>query len=146
MCASTSRSQRLAGSGLRADLAGKLRHRPRLHQGGANAVANEVMDERLLAEANLSLGGMNVNIHLARRHLQEKQHHRKNGRRNDVAISLSQRALNQPVAYQSVVHKNKDGIAIQLLQLRLAYKTMDAQLSRLRLGVILIAPPWRRLR
>ena len=61
---------------------------------------------------------MHVDVDFGRRHLQKKQHHRIDGRRNDVAIGLGQRVLHQAVANQAAVHENEDRIAIELLNLR----------------------------
>ena len=117
--------QRYRRSRRGSDLSRKLRHRTRLHQRSANAVAYEVMDEGLLSKADLSLRGMHIRVHLCRRHLQEQQHHGEDRRRNDVAIRLSKGMLYQAIAHQAMVHENKNGIAVQFLQLRLRHKSMQ---------------------
>ena len=47
-----------------------------LDECGADGVADEVVDEAGLAEADLGLGGVDVDVDLLRRHLQEEQNYR----------------------------------------------------------------------
>src|SRR5882757_6085118 len=89
---------------------------------------------------------MDVYINLSGRHLEKQQHDRKYSRRHDVAISVSQRVLNQPIANQTAVDENKNRVAIELLNLRLRNETMKTNFSRLQfLDLFRIAPPGRRL-
>src|SRR5215472_15374102 len=86
---------------------------------GSQAVADKIMDGVLLPEAHLGLSGVYVYVHLFGRDFKEKQHDRKTRGRNHIAIGLAYGVQKQPVANQSLVHKNVDRVAIQLLQFRL---------------------------
>ena len=146
------RRQRLARCRMRAHLRHKLRHRTRLHQRRAYRVANKIMHHALLPETYLGLRGMHIHVYLARRQLQKQQHHRIHRRRNNIPVSLGQRVLQQPVANRAPIHKHKNRIAIQLLNLRLRDKSMNPHLPRIwcweRFAVFIgfPAPPRRRLR
>src|SRR4051812_42303380 len=89
---------------------------------------------------------MHIRIHLFARHLQKEQHHGKHCRRDDVAISISQRVLYQAVADQTAIHKNKDGIAIELLYFRLRDESMHADSTGHGGLDFWIAAPGRQLR
>ena len=87
---------------------------------------------------------MHVGVHLFIGQLDKQQHHRENRGRKNVAVALGQRVLHQPVADQAAIHKHEDGIAVQLLQLRLGNKAMQPQITRdRRLVVLAAAPRWR---
>ena len=88
------------------------------------------MNQALLAETDLGLGGMNVDIHFLGRHLKEQQHHREAGGRNHVAIGLGDGVHQQPVADEALVDEDVDGVAIELLQLRLGVEAGQAQMRR----------------
>src|SRR5258708_1076405 len=89
---------------------------------------------------------MHVDIDLSSRHLEKQQHDRKYSRWHDVAISIGERVLNQPIANQTAVDENKNRVAIELLNLRLRNETMKTNFSRLQfLDLFRIAPPGRRL-
>ena len=62
---------------------------------------------------------MHVDIYFARRHLEKQQHHGVYGRRNNVAVCLGQGMLHQAVANEASINERVDGIAIELLDLRL---------------------------
>src|SRR5208283_4999251 len=68
--------------------------------------------------------------------------------RQNIAISLGERVLDQAVANQPPIHKNENRIAVELLYLRLRNETMKPKLAGLGLGGLFhrIAPPRRRLR
>src|SRR5581483_136739 len=87
---------------------------------------------------------VNFNI----QHLQKQQHNQENGWRDNVAISLHQCILNQPVANQAAIHKRVDRVTVQLLDLGLRNETMQPQESRISPGLLIIflAPPRWRLR
>ena len=93
-------------SRMRTHLRSELRRRTRLHQSGARRIAHKVVHHTRLPKAHFRLRGMDINIHFPRRHFKKQQHHRKNRRRNDVAISLGQPMLNEPIANQSPVDED----------------------------------------
>ena len=115
---------------MRSDLRDKLRHRARFHQRRAHRIANKVMHKTLLAKAHFGLCRMHVGINLSRRRFQEQQYDRKHGGGNDVAICLCQRMLHDTIAHQPLIHEDKDGVSVELLQLRFRDKTMQPHLSR----------------
>ncbi len=92
--------------------------RARLDQRRPQAVAHKVVDQTLLTEAHLGLGGMHVHIHFFGRHFEEEQHYREAGGRNHVAIGLSDCVKQQPVADKTLVHKDIDRVPVEFLQLR----------------------------
>ena len=100
-----------------------------LHQRGADGVADEVVNEAGLAEADLGLGGVDVDVDLLRRHLEEEQDDRERGGRDDVAIGLGERVQDEPVADQAAVDEDVDGVAIELLQLGLGDEAGDAEVA-----------------
>ena len=86
----SSRSERLTGGGLGIDFRKKLRNRARFHQRRARRVAHKIMNYTLLPEADLGLGRMNIDIDLRSRHFEEQQNHRKNRRRQNIAVSVGE--------------------------------------------------------
>ena len=102
-----------------ADFSDELRYRAGLHQGRADRVAKEIVGDRLLAKADLSFRGMNIDIDFGVRHLEKKEHDGKNRRRKNVAIGLGERVLDDAVANEASINERVDGIAIELLDLRL---------------------------
>ena len=112
----------------------EARGRAGADQGSAQAVADEVVDAVLLAEADFGFGRMNIDIHLFRRHLQEEQDDGEGGWRNDVAVGLADRVQQQPVADKPLVDKDIDGVAVELLQLRLGVEAAQPQVSRARVA------------
>jgi len=87
----------------------------RVHKRGADGIADEVVDEGRLAEANLGLGGMNVDIDLFGRHLEEEEDDGVGGGRNDVAVCLGECVEYETVADDASVDEDVDGIAIEFL-------------------------------
>src|SRR5579884_2616395 len=112
------------------DLDRELRHRTRFHQRRANRVSYEIVDGRLLAEANFGLRGMHVDVDLGRRHLQEEQDDRKNRGRQDVAVSLGDRVLDQAIANQAAIYENENRVAVELLNFWFRNKAVEVKLSR----------------
>ncbi len=137
--------QRRAGMRRGGQRTGETGRRPRGHQRSSHGVADEVVYEPRLPEAHLGFGRMHIHIDLLRRHLQEEQHHRERGWRNDIAVGLSQRMQHHPVAHQAMVDEDVDRVAVQLLQLRLGDEPRNAQKSGVGRRVILLALPGRRL-
>src|SRR5260370_25527412 len=94
---------------------------------------------------------MNIHIHFSVRQLKEQQHHRKNCRRQNIAIRLGQRVLDQPVADKAPVDEVVDGMAVQLLDLWLGNESMKAQIAgvgvkpwvTLVLILFVASPRWR---
>ncbi len=97
----------------------------RLIERVAQAVADKVVNQGLLAEADLGLGGMHVDVHFFGRHFKEEQHDRKAGGRNDVAIGLGDGVQQQAVADEPLVDEDVDGIAIELLQFGLGIEAAE---------------------
>ncbi len=101
----------------------------RLHERGADGVADEVVDEAGLAEADFGLGGMDVDVDLLRRHLEEEQDDGVGGGRDDVAVGLGERVEDELVADEALVDEDVDGVAIELLQLGLGDEAGDAEVA-----------------
>jgi hypothetical protein len=102
------------------------------------------VDAVLLAEADLGLGGVDVDVHLLGRHLQEEQNDREAGGWNDVAVGLRDGVEQQPVTDKAFIDKDIDGVAIEFLELRFGVETGQAQSSRLGFGLIGIDfPGWQ---
>src|SRR5271165_3042317 len=94
---------------------------------------------------------MHVDVNLGERHLEEEQHNGINRGRKDVAISLGERMLHHAVADEASVDEDKDGVAIELLNLRTRDESVQADLAgrgslRLFLVVLRLAAPRRTLR
>ena len=83
------------------------------------------MNHRLLPETDLGLRRVHIHIHFGSRHLNKEQDHRIHGRRQNVAIGLGNRMLNEAVANQASVDENKNRIAIQFLNFRLGNETVQ---------------------
>ena len=119
--------------------------RTRGNQRVPQAVANEIVDQRLLAEANLCFGGVNVYVHLFGRHFKEEQNHRRAGGRDDVPIRLGDGVQQKTIPNEPLVDEDVDGVAIELLQFRLGVKAGErAMMPGSRARLIGIALPWRR--
>src|SRR5256885_14897648 len=80
--------ERWAGSGMCSNFCGKLRDRAGLHQCSANRIANKIVRNRLLAEADFSFRWMYVDVHFSAGQLQKQKHDWENHRWEDIAISL----------------------------------------------------------
>ena len=116
-----------------------------LHEGGADGIADEVVDEAGLAEADLGLGRVNVDVNLLRGHLQKEQHHGEAGGRKDVAVGLAECVEDQLVADEALIDEDVDGVAIELLQLRLGDEAGEAEVAGVGWGVVGVALPGGRL-
>jgi hypothetical protein len=75
------------------------------------------------------------------RHLEEEQDNRVRGGRKNVAIGLVERVEDELVADEALVDEDIDGVAIELLQLRLGDEAGDAEKARLGRGVVFFALP-----
>ena len=122
--------QRRAGVGRVVQGGGEAGGGAGLHERGADGVADEVVDEAGLAEADFGLGGVDVDVDLLRRHLEEEEDDRERGGRDDVAVGLGERVEDELVADEAVVDEDVDGVAIELLQLGLGDEAGDAEDSR----------------
>src|SRR5580658_3759703 len=103
---------------------------PRLDERGSKAIADEIVDQSLLAKADLGLGRVDVYVDLLGWHIEEEQHHREAGGWNHVPVSLGYRVKQQPVADKPLVHKHVDRVAVELLELGLGIKSAEAERSR----------------
>ena len=86
------------------------------------------MNQGLLAEADLGFCGMDVHVHFFRRHIEEQEHHRRAGGRNDVAIGFGDGVEQQAVADKTLVDEDVDRVAIELLQFGLGVEAGEAEL------------------
>ena len=73
----------------------------RLHERGADGVADEVVDEAGLAEADFGFGGMDVDVDFFGRHLEKEQDDGERGGRDDVAVGLGERVQDEAVAHEA---------------------------------------------
>src|SRR5262249_29954141 len=101
------RRQSRRSCGLRRDLARELRNWPGFHQSRAHRFAHEVVYKRLLSETHLDLRRMHIGVNLLIRQLDEQENDRKDGRRQNVAISLCDCVLHQAVTNQSPIDEDK---------------------------------------
>ena len=115
-----------------------------LHEGGADGVADEVVDEAGLAEADFGFGGVNVDVDLLRRHLEEEQDDGEGRGREDVAIGFAERVEDELVADEALVDEDVDGVAIEFLQLGFGDEAGDAEVAGFGRGVVFFALPGRR--
>ena len=118
--AEAAREGRLEGGGEAGGGAG-------LHERGADGVADEVVDEAGLAEADFGLGGMDVDVDLLRGHFEEEQDDGERGGRDDVAVGLGEGVEDEAVADEAVVDEDVDGVAVELLQLGLGDEAGEAE-------------------
>src|SRR6266849_6195653 len=116
---------------LRANLRQKLRHRPCLHQRRPYRLAHEIVNHGLLPETHLGFRRVHIHIHFGGRHLNKEQNDGIHRRRQNVPIRLGDPVLNETVANQPPIHKNKNRIAIELLNLRLGNKTVQPHLAEI---------------
>ena len=104
------------------------------------------MDEGGLAEADLGLGGMDVDVDLLRGHLEEEQDDGEAGRWDDVAVGLGEGVQDEAVADEAVIDEDVDGVAVELLQLGLGDEAGDAKEPGVGWLVVLFGltlPGWR---
>ena len=98
-----------------------------LHEGGADGVADEVVDEGRLAEADFGLGGVDVDVDLLWGHLdEEEEDYGKRRRRDDVAVGVGEGVEDELVADEALIDEDVDGVAIEFLQLGLGDEAGDA--------------------
>ncbi len=97
---------RAAGKG-----SGEAGGRASLYECGADGVADEVVDEAGLAEADFGLGGMDVDVDFLRRHLEEEQDYRVRRGWKDVAVGFAERVEDELVADEALVDEDVDGVA-----------------------------------
>ncbi len=98
-------------------------------QGGAQAVADEVVDGRLLAEADLSLGRVDVDVDLFGREFKEKQDDGEGCGGDDVAVGLRDCVEHKAVADEAFVDEDVYGVAIELLEFGLGEETGEAEVA-----------------
>src|SRR5579863_5291161 len=72
---------------------------------------------------------MNIDVHFCRRHFEEQQDDRVDRGWNDVAVGFGERVLDESVANQASVDEDVNGIAVQLLDLRLRHEAVEAHLA-----------------
>ena len=102
------------------------------------------MHMALLAETDFSLGRMDVDVHLVGGHLQKEQHDRIECGRQDVAIGFENGVDDDFVPDEAAVDEDEDGVAVELLHLRLADEAVQAQVAGSGWLVVgLAAPGWR---
>ena len=112
-----------------------------LHERGADGVADEVVDEAGLAEADLGLGGMDVDVDLLRRHLEEEKDDGEGGGWEDVAVGLGEGVEDELVADEALVDEDVDGVAIEFLQLGLGDEAGEAEVAGFGWSVVGVALP-----
>jgi hypothetical protein len=103
------------------------------------------MHQGRLAEADLGLRRVDVDVDLLRRHLEEEQQHRERGRRQHVAVGFDRGVQDQPVADEPAINEDVDGVAVELLQFGLRGKAAQAQVAGLGWLVVRVATPGRQL-
>ena len=79
--------------------------------GGGQRMARRADDEAAhqpgIAEAHLGLGGMDVDVHLLRRQLEEQRHHGMAVAGEEILIGAAHRALQQAVAHRPAVDEEE---------------------------------------
>src|ERR1700733_14541201 len=120
---------------------GEARGGARLHESGAYSVADKVVHEAGLAEADLCLCWVNVYVDLLRRHLEEEQDDGKGGRWEDVAVCLVECVENKFVADEALIHEDVDRVAIEFLQFRFGDEAAEAKIAWLGGSVIGVPLP-----
>jgi hypothetical protein len=108
----------------------------------ANGVANKVVHEAWLAEADLCLGWVDIDVDLLRRHLEVKEDDGIRSGREDVPVSLRKCMEDELIADETLIDENVNGVAIELLQLGLGDEASQAQVTGVGCNVILFALPW----
>jgi hypothetical protein len=105
-----------------------------LDEGGAQTVSHEVVDQALLAEADLGFGGVDVDVDLFRRHFKEEEDNGERCGRKNVAIGLADGVQEGAVADEALVYEDVDGVAVELLQFGFGVEAGEAEGTRGRLG------------
>src|SRR4051812_32906767 len=94
---------------------------------------------------------MNIDVDFGVGHFEKDENNRKNCGRNNVAIGVAERVLDEAVADEASIDEGVDGVAVELLDLRLGDEAVEAEMARIFacssifLGD-LFAAPGRRLR
>jgi len=115
-----------------------------LHQRNADAFADEVVDEGLLAEADLGFGGVDVDVDFVGRHFEKQEDDRERGGRDDVAIGLDDGVNDEAIADEALVDEDVDRVSVELLQRGAGDEAAEAEEAGIGRGVVAIAAPGRR--
>ena len=101
------------------------------------------MDEAGLTEADFGLGGMDVDVDLLWRHLEEEQDDRVRGGRENVAVRLAECVEDESVADEALVDEDVDRVAIEFLQFGFGDEAGEPKVAGVRRGVVFFAfPRW----
>src|ERR1019366_10604960 len=111
--------QRRARRWLRVDCRQKPCNRARLDERRPQAVANKIVDMALLPETHLGFCWVYVDVHFFGGHFEEEEDDWEAGWGDHVAVGLRDGMYQKPVADEALVYENVDGVAVELLQLRL---------------------------
>ena len=130
------RSVRAAGEG-----GGEAGGGTGLNEGGADGVAEEVVDEGGLAEADLGLGGMDVDVDLFGGHLEKEQDDGEAGGRKDVAVGLGEGVEDEAIADEAAVDEDVDRVAVEFLELGFGDEAGDAEEAGVGGFVVFVALP-----
>ena len=112
-----------------------------LHERGADGVADEVVDEAGLAEADFGFGGVDVDVDLLRGHLEEEEDDGEGGGWEDVAVGLGEGVEDELVADEALVDEDVDGVAIEFLQLGFGDEAGEAEVAGFGRSVVGVALP-----
>ena len=82
-----------------------------------------------LAEADLGLGGVDVDVDLFGREVEEEQDDGEGGGRDDVAVGLGEGVEDEAIADEAVVDEDVDGVAVELLELGFGDEAGDAEVA-----------------
>ena len=96
-----------------------------LRQTGKNRIANRIVNEGLMLEADLGLRRMHIHIDILVRNRHKQDDDRKCARRQNVAIGLADRMQNDLVAHQPAIDKEEHRIPVVLLNVRTRREQMD---------------------
>ena len=103
------------------------------------------MYEGGLAEPDLGLGGVDVNIDLLGRHIEEEEDDWKRGGWDDIAVSLGEGMEDEAIADEAVIDEDIDGVAVELLELGLRNEAGDTEVAGVCGLVVFFALPRRGL-
>jgi len=101
------------------------------------------VDEGLLAETDLSLGGMNVDVDFVGRHFEEEEDDGERGGRDDVAVGLNDGVDDETIADEALVDEDVDRVAVEFLQRGAGDEAADAEEAGIGRSVVAIAAPGR---
>ena len=99
--------------------------RPGFHQRLANRLAEAVVNHRLPAKTHFGLGGVDIDVHFFKGHLDKDQGHRKGSVRKDAPVGFAQSVHENPVPHHAAVDEEIEGPAVRLLHLRLGYEGVN---------------------